>query len=145
MAPHSTVTPMSLGPQNPTKNLTHLVDLLGHLLSRNHVSNFSDLGPPKVFWGFVLRFGFCPTYPNFWDFPTFVLLFGFFSYFSYFLVFFLLEWHFYEITVLESVSEHKNDCMVLVGYLHHLYYSYIQGFTIVQWGGCVASTSPKLL
>ena len=35
---------MSLGPQNPTKKLTHLVDLLGHLLSRNHVSNFSDSG-----------------------------------------------------------------------------------------------------
>ena len=41
-----TGTPMSLGPQNPTKKLTHLVDLLGHLLSQNHVSNFSDLGPP---------------------------------------------------------------------------------------------------
>ena len=26
---------MGLGPQNPTKKLTHLVDLLGHLLSRN--------------------------------------------------------------------------------------------------------------
>ena len=37
---------MSPGPQNPTEKLTHLVDLLGHLLSRNHVSNFSDLGPP---------------------------------------------------------------------------------------------------
>ena len=34
------------GPQNTTKKLTHLVHLLGHLLSRNHVSNFSDLGPP---------------------------------------------------------------------------------------------------
>ena len=33
-------------PQNPTKKLIHLVHLLGHLLSRNHVSNFSDLGPP---------------------------------------------------------------------------------------------------
>ena len=33
---------MGLGPQK----LTQLVDLLGHLLSRNHVSNFSDLGPP---------------------------------------------------------------------------------------------------
>ena len=32
--------------QNPTKKLTHLVDLLGHLLSRNCVSIFSDLGPP---------------------------------------------------------------------------------------------------
>ena len=29
-----TGTPISLGPQNPTKKLTHLVDLLGHLLSR---------------------------------------------------------------------------------------------------------------
>ena len=36
---------MSLGPQNPTKKLTHWVDLLGHLLSRNYVSNLSDLGP----------------------------------------------------------------------------------------------------
>ena len=26
-----------------------------------------------------------------------------------------------------------------MGYLHHLYYKYIQGFTIVQWVGCVAS------
>ena len=33
--------PQGLGTQNPTKKLTHLVDLLGHLLSRNHVSNFS--------------------------------------------------------------------------------------------------------
>ena len=32
-----------VAPQNPTKKLTHLVDLLGHLLSRNRVSNFSDL------------------------------------------------------------------------------------------------------
>ena len=32
---------MSLGPQNPTKKLTYLVNLLGHLLSRNHVSYFS--------------------------------------------------------------------------------------------------------
>ena len=31
-------------PQNPTKKLTHLVEILGHLLSRNHVSNFFDLG-----------------------------------------------------------------------------------------------------
>ena len=35
---------MSLGPRTPTKNLTHWVDLLGHLLSQNHFSNFSDLG-----------------------------------------------------------------------------------------------------
>ena len=35
---------MGLGPRNPTKKLTHLVDLLGHLLFLNHVSNFSDLG-----------------------------------------------------------------------------------------------------
>ena len=34
------------GPQNPTKKLTHLVEILGHLLSRNHVSNFFDLGTP---------------------------------------------------------------------------------------------------
>ena len=38
-----TGTPMSLGHQNQTKKLTHLVDLLGHLLSRNHVSSFSEL------------------------------------------------------------------------------------------------------
>ena len=42
-----TGNPMSLGPQNPTKTLTHLVNLLGHPLSRNHLSNFSDLGPPS--------------------------------------------------------------------------------------------------
>ena len=30
----------------PDQKLTHLVDLLGHLLSRNYVSKFSDLGPP---------------------------------------------------------------------------------------------------
>ena len=43
-----TGTPMSLGSHNPTKKLTRLVNLLGHLLvlSPNHVSNFSDLGPP---------------------------------------------------------------------------------------------------
>ena len=40
-----TNTHMGLGPQNPTKKLTHLVDLLGHLLSRKCVSNFFDLGP----------------------------------------------------------------------------------------------------
>ena len=33
-----------LGPQNPTKKLTHLVEILGNLFSRNHVSNFFDLG-----------------------------------------------------------------------------------------------------
>ena len=32
---------MGMGPQNSTKNLAHLVDLLDHLLSRN-----CDLGPP---------------------------------------------------------------------------------------------------
>ena len=41
-----TGTHMSLGPQNPTKKLTVWVKLLGHLLSRNHVSNFFDLGLP---------------------------------------------------------------------------------------------------
>ena len=30
----------------PTKKLTHFVELLGHLLSRNHVSNFCVSGPP---------------------------------------------------------------------------------------------------
>ena len=36
------------GPQNPTKKLTHLVDLLGNLLSLTYayVSNFFGLGPP---------------------------------------------------------------------------------------------------
>ena len=43
-----TDTNMGLGPQNPNKKWTHLVDLLGHLLSRNFVSNSSDpaLTPP---------------------------------------------------------------------------------------------------
>ena len=52
---------MGLGPQNSTKKLTQLVDLLGHLLSRNHVSNFSDLGTPlKVRFGeyYVLNYWF---------------------------------------------------------------------------------------
>ena len=44
-----TDTHMGLGPHNPTKNLTHLMDLLGHLLSRNFVSNFFD---PKYTWNF---------------------------------------------------------------------------------------------
>ena len=38
---------MGLGPQNSTKKMTQSVDLLGHLLSRNNVSNFLDLGPPS--------------------------------------------------------------------------------------------------
>ena len=33
-----------LEPQNQTKTFTHLVDLLGHMLSLNFVSNFLDLG-----------------------------------------------------------------------------------------------------
>ena len=33
---------MGLESQNSNKKLTKLVDLLGHLLSRNHVSNFTD-------------------------------------------------------------------------------------------------------
>ena len=40
-----TGAPMSLGLQTPTKKLTHLIILLGHLFSRNRYSNFSDLGP----------------------------------------------------------------------------------------------------
>ena len=40
-----TDTFMGLRTQNPTKNLTHSVDLLGHLLSWNCVSNYSDLWP----------------------------------------------------------------------------------------------------
>ena len=43
-----TGTPISLGPQNSTKKLTQLVELLALLLSRNHVFNFSDLGPPFI-------------------------------------------------------------------------------------------------
>ena len=35
-------------PQNPTKKLTHLVNILGHLLSPNHVSNYSDLVPGNL-------------------------------------------------------------------------------------------------
>ena len=42
----STGTPLGLGSQNTIKKLPHLVDPLGHLLSRNHVSKFFDLGPP---------------------------------------------------------------------------------------------------
>ena len=41
----STGPPMSLGPQNLTKKLTLLVELLGHLLPRNNVSNFLTLDP----------------------------------------------------------------------------------------------------
>ena len=44
---------MSLVPRNPIIKLTHLVNLLGHLLSRNHVSNFSDLEPPPCHPGIV--------------------------------------------------------------------------------------------
>ena len=41
-----TATPMGLGPPNPTKKLTHLVDLSGHLLSRIHVSSFLIFDSP---------------------------------------------------------------------------------------------------
>ena len=44
-----TDTHIGLGPLNPTKNLSHLVELLGHLLSRHYFSNFFDLGPPFQF------------------------------------------------------------------------------------------------
>ena len=42
-----------------TPMLTHLMDLLGYLLSRNHVYNFSDLAPPpppplKVNWRLII-------------------------------------------------------------------------------------------
>ena len=51
-----TATPRGLGSQNPNKKLTHLVDLLGHPLSRNHLSNFSDLAPPLLkFLGFQVH------------------------------------------------------------------------------------------
>ena len=56
---------MSLGPQNPTKKLTHWEDLLGHLLSRNNVSNFSVLGtPPPPYIVFSLLFFFLQNFPN---------------------------------------------------------------------------------
>ena len=42
LGPHKGRCPT--GASKPTKNLTHLVEILGHLLSRNHVSNFFDLG-----------------------------------------------------------------------------------------------------
>ena len=49
-----TDTHMVLGPQNPTKNLTYLVGLLGNLLSRNFVSNFSGLGLPPPHLNVIL-------------------------------------------------------------------------------------------
>ena len=42
LGPHKGRCPT--GASKPTKKLTHLVEILGHLLSRNHVSNFFDLG-----------------------------------------------------------------------------------------------------
>ena len=41
-----TRAPMGLGPQNPSKKLTHMVDLLGHLLSQNRVSEIWRPEPP---------------------------------------------------------------------------------------------------
>ena len=67
----------------------------------------------SYFLGIVLLFGFCPTNPTFLG--LFLLLYYFSAFFSllfgifflYFSAFFVLEWHFYEIKVLKSVSEHK--------------------------------------
>ena len=42
----ATQAPKTLGPQNPTKKLTHVWILLGHLLSQNRFSKLSDPGPP---------------------------------------------------------------------------------------------------
>ena len=39
---------IGLGSQNPTKKLTHGVDLLGQLLSRNHVSDFLGTTPSPL-------------------------------------------------------------------------------------------------
>ena len=51
---------MGLGPQIPTEILTDLVDFLGHMLSRNHVSNFSDLDTgsrdPKCVFFFIYEY-----------------------------------------------------------------------------------------
>ena len=42
----ATLAPEGLGPQNPTKNLAHWVDILGQWLSRNHVFKISRHEPP---------------------------------------------------------------------------------------------------
>ena len=42
----ATVAPRGLGPQDPTKNLAHWVDLLGQLLSRKNVFEIFGSEPP---------------------------------------------------------------------------------------------------
>ena len=103
----------------------------------------------SYFLGIVLLFGFCPTNPTFLG--LFILLYYFSAFFLYFSAFFVLEWHFYEIKVLKSVSEHKIADFLLKFLvfrpslmLRYLWGTRItivhsQGFTIVQWEGCVAS------
>ena len=44
----ATSAPKGRGLQNPTKKFAHLGVLFGHLLSQNHVSKVSDLGPPPL-------------------------------------------------------------------------------------------------
>ena len=64
-----------------------------------------------------------------------------------------VESQFHELKVHEGVSEHKNSLFstnifggLRIGTcIHYMYYNYIQGFTIIQWGGCVDFTSPKVL
>ena len=47
VAPQRSVAPQNgVAPQNPTKMLTQLVDLFGHLLSRNNVSKLFDPALP---------------------------------------------------------------------------------------------------
>ena len=42
----ATLEPKGLGPQNPTKKLTHVGVFLGHMLSQNRVPKLCDPGPP---------------------------------------------------------------------------------------------------
>ena len=57
-----------------------------------------------TFWGLSYFLGFVLLILLFWDYSYFCTTFRLFLYFS---AFFVLEWHFYEIKVLKSVSEHK--------------------------------------
>ena len=72
-----------------------------------------------------------------------------------------VELQFDEIKVLEGVSEHETADFLqnflgfrpklMLRYIgnyvlaSNMYYSYIQGLTIIQWCGCASSTSPKML
>ena len=62
-------------------------------------------GVCPTFWALSYFLGFVLLILLFGFIPTFVLLFDFV--FLYFSAFFVLEWHFYVIKVLKSVSEHK--------------------------------------